>query len=120
MQDNKSPLIRVVDLNKKFGDNHVLHDVSETICKGEKVVIIGPSGSGKSTFLRSLNLLETPTSGEIWFEDELITDPKCNIDMVRRRMGMVFQHFNLFPNMTILKNMTIAPMKLKHMSKEEA
>ena len=120
MQDNKSPLIRVVGLNKKFGDNHVLHDVSESIEKGEKVVIIGPSGSGKSTFLRSLNLLETPTSGEIWFEDELITAPKCNIDMVRRRMGMVFQHFNLFPHLTIRKNITLAPVMLGIMSQEEA
>jgi arginine/lysine/histidine transport system ATP-binding protein len=113
-------VITVKKLNKKFGDNHVLHDVDEHITKGEKVVIIGPSGSGKSTFLRSLNLLEIPTSGEIWFKDECITAPGCDTDLVRRRMGMVFQHFNLFPHLSIMKNITLAPVMLKIMTQEEA
>jgi len=113
-------VITVKKLNKKFGDNHVLRDVDEFIAKGEKVVIIGPSGSGKSTFLRSLNLLEIPTSGEIWFEDECITAPGYDTDRVRRRMGMVFQHFNLFPHLSIMKNITLAPVMLKMMSQEEA
>ncbi|MHB1151289.1 MAG: amino acid ABC transporter ATP-binding protein [Eubacteriales bacterium] len=113
-------MITVKKLNKKFGDNHVLRDVDEFIAKGEKVVIIGPSGSGKSTFLRSLNLLEIPTSGEIWFENECITAPGYDTDRVRRRMGMVFQHFNLFPHLSIMKNITLAPVMLKMMSQEEA
>ncbi len=113
-------MITVKKLNKKFGDNHVLRDIDEFIAKGEKVVIIGPSGSGKSTFLRSLNLLEIPTSGEIWFEDECITAPGYDTDRVRRRMGMVFQHFNLFPHLSIMKNITLAPVMLKMMSLEEA
>ena len=113
-------MIVVKKLNKFFGDNHVLRDVDEEIKKGEKVVIIGPSGSGKSTFLRTLNLLEEPTSGEIWFEGELITAPKFNPDTVRRRMGMVFQHFNLFPHLTITKNITLAPVMLKMQSEEQA
>ena len=113
-------MISVKNLNKVFGSNHVLHDVSETIERGEKVVIIGPSGSGKSTFLRCMNLLEVPTSGEIWFENEKITDPQCNVNLVRRRLGMVFQHFNLFPHLTIMKNITLAPVKLKLKKPEEA
>jgi polar amino acid transport system ATP-binding protein len=94
--------------------------ISQTIEKGEKVVIVGPSGSGKSTFLRCLNLLERPTSGEIWFEDEEITNPKCNINLLRQKMGMVFQHFNLFPHLTIMENITLAPTSLKLKTKEEA
>lgn len=113
-------MITVKKLNKKFGDNHVLRDVDEFIAKGEKVVIIGPSGSGKSTFLRSLNLLEIPTSGEIWFENDCITAPGYDTDRVRRRMGMVFQHFNLFPHLSIMKNITLAPVMLKMMTQAEA
>ena len=113
-------MIDVKNLSKTFGDNHVLRNITEHIDKGEKVVIVGPSGSGKSTFLRCLNLLETPTSGEIWFEGTKITDPKCNVDMLRRKMGMVFQHFNLFPHLTILDNITLAPVKLKLATKEQA
>ena len=104
----------------KGGVIKALNNVSAEIKKGEVVVIIGPSGSGKSTFLRSLNLLEEPTSGKIIFEGNEITDPKVDINVHRQKMGMVFQHFNLFPHMTILKNMTIAPMKLLKMPKEEA
>jgi ABC-type polar amino acid transport system ATPase subunit len=113
-------VITVKKLNKKFGDNHVLRDIDEFIEKGEKVVIIGPSGSGKSTFLRSINLLETPTSGEIWYEDECITKPGYDADRIRRRMGMVFQHFNLFPHLNIMKNITLAPVMLKIMTQDEA
>ncbi|MDD4772226.1 MAG: amino acid ABC transporter ATP-binding protein [Eubacteriales bacterium] len=113
-------MITVKKLNKKFGDNHVLRDIDEFIEKGEKVVIIGPSGSGKSTFLRSINLLETPTSGEIWYEDECITKPGYDADRIRRRMGMVFQHFNLFPHLNIMKNITLAPVMLKIMTQDEA
>ena len=113
-------MITVTDLHKKFGDNHVLRGISDTIEKGEKVVIIGPSGSGKSTFLRCLNLLETPTSGKIFFQGQEITDPKCDVNAVRRKMGMVFQHFNLFPHLTIRKNITLAPVKLKVMTEDEA
>lgn len=113
-------MITVKGLNKFFGDKHVLIDLDETISKGEKVVIIGPSGSGKSTFLRCLNLLETPTSGEIWFEDINITDPKCDVDALRRRMGMVFQHFNLFPHLSITENITLAPVRLKLQTPQEA
>jgi len=113
-------VITVTDLHKKFGDNHVLRGISDTIEKGEKVVIIGPSGSGKSTFLRCLNLLETPTSGKIFFQGQEITDPKCDVNAVRRKMGMVFQHFNLFPHLTIRKNITLAPVKLKVMTEDEA
>ena len=98
----------------------MLDDISETIQEGEKVVIIGPSGSGKSTFLRCLNLLELPTSGTITFDGTVITNPKVDIDAVRRQMGMVFQHFNLFPNMTIRKNITLAPVRTKLMSQQEA
>ena len=113
-------MIDVKNLSKSFGDHLVLNDISEHIAPGEKVVIIGPSGSGKSTFLRCLNLLELPTAGQIFFDNQDITDPKINIDLVRRQMGMVFQHFNLFNNMTIRKNITLAPIRTKLMSKEEA
>ena len=98
-------MIDVKHLSKSFGDHLVLKDISEHIYPGDKMVIIGPSGSGKSTFLRSLNLLEEPTAGTITFDGEVITDPKTNIDLVRRKMGMVFQHFNLFPNMTIRRSL---------------
>ena len=113
-------MIAVEHLTKRFGKNLVLDDISETIQEGEKVVVIGPSGSGKSTFLRCLNLLEEPTAGTITFEGTVITDPKVDIDAVRRQMGMVFQHFNLFPNMTIRKNITLAPVRTKLMSQAEA
>lgn len=113
-------MIKVCDLKKNFGDNEVLKGINCEVKKGEKIVVIGPSGSGKSTFLRCLNLLETPTQGEIWFEDELITDKKCNVNKVRQKMGMVFQHFNLFNNLTIIKNITLAPINLKLKTKEEA
>lgn len=113
-------MIIVKDLHKKFEDTHVLRGVNYHIHKGEKVVVIGPSGSGKSTFLRCLNLLEKPTSGEVWFDGELITDPKADIDRIRAHMGMVFQNFNLFNNLSIMDNITLAPVKLKLMSKEEA
>ena len=113
-------MIAVEHLSKSFGKNLVLDDISETIQEGEKVVIIGPSGSGKSTFLRCLNLLELPTSGTITFDGTVITEPKVDIDAVRRQMGMVFQHFNLFPNMTIRKNITLAPVRTKLMSQQEA
>ena len=113
-------LISVKNLKKAFGDLEVLKGINTEIKKGEVVVIIGPSGSGKSTFLRTLNLLEMPTGGEIDFEGVNITDPKTNINLHRQKMGMVFQQFNLFPHMTILKNMTIAPMKLLKKTKEQA
>ena len=113
-------MIAVEHLTKRFGRNLVLDDISETIREGEKVVVIGPSGSGKSTFLRCLNLLEQPTKGTITFDGTVITDPKVNIDAIRRQMGMVFQHFNLFPNMSIRKNITLAPVKTKLMGQEEA
>ena len=113
-------MIDVKNLSKSFGDHLVLDGISEHISPGEKVVVIGPSGSGKSTFLRCLNLLETPTAGTITFENTVITDPKVKIDKVRQQMGMVFQHFNLFPNMTIRKNITLAPVQTKLMSQAEA
>lgn len=113
-------MIIVKDLHKKFENNHVLRGVSYHIHQGEKIVIVGPSGSGKSTFLRCLNLLETPTDGEIWFDGQLITDPKVNIDKIREHMGMVFQNFNLFNNLSIMDNITLAPVKLKLMGREEA
>ncbi len=113
-------MIDVKNLSKSFGDHLVLDDISEHISPGEKVVVIGPSGSGKSTFLRCLNLLETPTAGTITFENTVITDPKVKIDKIRQQMGMVFQHFNLFPNMTIRKNITLAPVQTKLMSQAEA
>lgn len=113
-------MIDVKHLSKSFGDHLVLDDISEHIHPQEKVVIIGPSGSGKSTFLRCLNLLETPTKGSITFDGTEITDPKVDINLVRRQMGMVFQHFNLFPNMTIRKNITLAPVQTGLMKQEEA
>lgn len=113
-------MIIVKDLHKKFEDNHVLRGVDYHIHPGEKIVVVGPSGSGKSTFLRCLNLLEIPTSGEIWFDGQNITDPRTNINEVRRHMGMVFQHFNLFNNLTIMDNIILAPTKLKLQSTEEA
>ena len=113
-------MIDVKNLSKSFGDHLVLDDISQHIHPGEKVVVIGPSGSGKSTFLRCLNLLETPTKGTITFQGTVITDPKVKIDQVRQQMGMVFQHFNLFPNMTIRKNITLAPVRTGLMKQEEA
>ncbi|MCI9144925.1 MAG: amino acid ABC transporter ATP-binding protein [Eubacterium sp.] len=113
-------MIKVCNLEKSFGDNHVLKGIDYEIKQGEKIVVIGPSGSGKSTFLRCLNLLETPTGGEVYFDGECITDKKCDINKVRQHMGMVFQHFNLFNNKTILENITLAPVNLKIMSKDEA
>ena len=112
--------ITVTDIRKNFGAVEALKGVSLDVADGEKVVVIGPSGSGKSTFLRCLNLLEQPTKGTITFDGTVITDPKVNIDAIRRQMGMVFQHFNLFPNMTIRKNITLAPVKTKLMGQEEA
>ena len=113
-------MITVNNLCKSFNGVKVLDNVSTRIEKGEKVAIIGPSGSGKSTLLRCLNLLETPDSGEIWFEDKLITDPKTDINKIREHMGMVFQSFNLFANKTVMENITLAPVKLGLLSKEEA
>ena len=113
-------MIVVNNLCKSFGELSVLKNVSEHVEKGECVVIIGPSGSGKSTFLRCLNLLETPTSGEILFDGVSMTDPKTDINKMRQKMGMVFQHFNLFPNMTILRNITLAPVRTNLMTKEQA
>ena len=113
-------MIDVKNLSKSFGDHLVLNDISEHIHPGEKVVVIGPSGSGKSTFLRCLNLLETPTKGEITFDGKVITDPKSDINNIRQHMGMVFQHFNLFPNMTIRRNISLAPVQTGRMNKEDA
>lgn len=113
-------MITVKNLHKRFGNVEVLTGIDEHISKGEVVVIIGPSGSGKSTFLRCLNLLEQPTDGEIYIDDELITSPKADINKIRQKMGMVFQQFNLFPHLTIMENITLAPVKLKKMSKQEA
>ena len=113
-------MIDVQHLSKSFGDHLVLDDITQHILPGEKVVVIGPSGSGKSTFLRCLNLLEEPTAGEITFDGTVITDPKAKIDLIRRQMGMVFQHFNLFPNMTIRKNITLAPVRTGLMKQSEA
>lgn len=120
MNDSRKPLIKAIDVQKSFGELDVLKGINLDIYKGDVVVIIGPSGSGKSTFLRCLNLLEEPTGGQIFIEGTDITDRKVNIDKHRQKMGMVFQQFNLFPHMTILKNMTIGPMKLKGVSKAEA
>ena len=116
-------MIRVEGLEKNFGEKneiHVLKGINETIEKGERVVVIGPSGSGKSTFLRCLNLMEQPTKGKVFFEGKEITDPKTNINVVRQKIGMVFQHFNLFPHLSIMQNITLAPVKLKKMTKGEA
>lgn len=106
-------MITVKNLHKYFGDLEVLKGIDIHIEQGEKIVVIGPSGSGKSTFLRCLNLLETPTKGEIFIEEEEITAPKCNVDQIRQKMGMVFQHFNLFPHLTVMQNLTLAPVMLK-------
>ena len=113
-------MIEVKNLKKSFGELNVLNGINEHIEKGEKVVVIGPSGSGKSTFLRCLNMLEIPTEGEIWFEGVEMTDVKVDIDKMRQKMGMVFQHFNLFPHLTILDNIILAPVQLKLQTKEEA
>ena len=113
-------MIDVKGLSKSFGDHLVLDNIDQHIYPGEKVVVIGPSGSGKSTFLRCLNLLEIPTSGTITFEGTEITAPKADINAIRRQMGMVFQHFNLFPNMTVRRNITLAPVRTKLMSQAEA
>ena len=121
MITNGEVLIRVEDVHKVFGGAlHALNGVTTEIRKGEVVVIVGPSGSGKSTFLRSLNLLEVPSSGHIYFEGVDITDKKVDIDKHRQKMGMVFQHFNLFPHKTILENITLAPIKVRRKNKEEA
>lgn len=113
-------MIDIKNLHKSFGGVDVLKGIDYHVEKGEKIVIVGPSGSGKSTFLRCMNLLEKPTKGEVWFEGQLITDPKTNINKVREHMGMVFQNFNLFDNLTILDNITLAPTKLGLMDKEKA
>jgi len=117
---NGEVLIRVENLKKAFGSNVVLNGISQDIRRGEKVVIIGPSGSGKSTFLRCLNLLEEPTEGHIYFEGTDITAKNTDINAIRRKMGMVFQHFNLFPNMTVRRNITLAPVRTGYMKQEEA
>ena len=119
MTDNKE-LLKVENLHKRFGDLHVLKGVSETVSQGEVVSIIGPSGGGKSTFLRCLNLLEIPDEGKIYFEGVDITDKSVNINVHRQKMGMVFQHFNVFPNMTVGKNITMAPVLLGKKSQKEA
>ena len=113
-------MITVKGLKKSFGQLEVLKGIDQHITPGEKVVIIGPSGSGKSTFLRCLNLLERPTGGQILFEGTDITDPKCDINLIRRRMGMVFQQFNLFPHLTVMQNLTLAPLQTGQMTKAEA
>ncbi|MCQ2517955.1 MAG: amino acid ABC transporter ATP-binding protein [Lachnospiraceae bacterium] len=113
-------MIKVNDLHKSFEDVEVLKGITEEIDEGEVVVIIGPSGSGKSTFLRCLNLLEKPEKGEIYIDGEMINAPKVDVNRIRQKMGMVFQHFNLFPHLTVRENITLAPVKLKKMSKEEA
>ena len=113
-------MIRIKGLYKDFGDNHVLKGITNHIQKGEVVVVIGPSGSGKSTFLRCLNLLETPTAGEIILEGQTITDPKVDINKVRTKLGMVFQQFNLFPHKTVAENIMISPMLVKKVSREAA
>jgi polar amino acid transport system ATP-binding protein len=121
MSDNTNEIIlEVKDLKKSFGDHVVLESINTTVRKGEVIAIIGPSGCGKSTFLRSLNLLETPTEGHVLFHEQDLTDKSVNVDELREKIGMVFQHFNLFPNMTIRRNITLAPTKLGLMSKEDA
>ena len=115
-----NPIIEVKNLQKSFGELEVLKGINTEVQRGEVVVVIGPSGSGKSTFLRCLNLMETPTGGSIFVDGAEITDPKCDINLHRQKMGMVFQHFNLFNNMTILRNMTLAPMTLLKKSRAEA
>ena len=118
--ENAPELIRVEDLRKSFGGLNVLNGITATIHKGEVVSLIGPSGSGKSTFLRCLNRLEEPTSGHIWFDGVDIADKSVNIDKHRQKMGMVFQHFNIFPHMSVIDNITLAPVLLGKMSKDEA
>jgi polar amino acid transport system ATP-binding protein len=113
-------VIESKNLQKSFGEHKVLNGIDITIKKGEKVVVIGPSGSGKSTFLRCLNLLEVPTGGEIWFEGNNITDKRTDINKMRQKMGMVFQQFNLFPHLSVMENITLAPVKLGIMSQQEA
>ncbi len=113
-------MIEIKNIRKNFGKNEVLKNINTEIKKGDKVVIIGPSGSGKSTLLRCMNLLETPTSGSIIFQGDHITDKKTDINKIRQRMGMVFQHFNLFPHLTVLENIVLAPVKLNLQTKEEA
>ncbi|MCL2350179.1 MAG: amino acid ABC transporter ATP-binding protein [Defluviitaleaceae bacterium] len=113
-------MIRVKDLTKVYGENVVLDNITESFDEGQCVVIIGPSGGGKSTFLRCLNLLEVPTSGQVWIDEQEITCKKNNINAVRQKMGMVFQHFNLFPHKTVMQNLTLAPVQTKQMSKTEA
>lgn len=113
-------MIKVKNLKKHFGDLEVLRGIDEHISQGEVVVVIGPSGSGKSTFLRCLNLLETVTEGEVYVDDECINDSKVDVNKIRQKMGMVFQQFNLFPHLTIMENITLAPVLLKKMTKEEA
>ena len=120
MTGNNNALIQIDHLTKSFGDHVVLNDISQHVSQGERVVIIGPSGSGKSTFLRCMNLLEVPTSGNIWFDGINITDPKTDINQVRQQMGMVFQHFNLFPNKTVRENITLAPLRTGLMKPDEA
>ena len=116
----ENEMLRIDNLTKKFGNNVILDGISESIKKGEKIVIIGPSGGGKSTFLRCLNLLDKPDSGTIYFEGADITDKKTNINAIRQKMCMVFQHFNIFPHLTVLKNITLAPVTLKLMSQKQA
>ena len=118
--NNKKCIIQVDNICKKFGDNTVLENVSTNIYEGDIIAIIGPSGCGKSTFIRTLNLLEKPTSGKIYINEEDITAPKYDINKMRQKIGMVFQHFNLFPNLTIKDNITIAPIKTNQMTQEEA
>ena len=113
-------MIQVSGLHKSFGELKVLQGIDQVVEKGEKLVIIGPSGSGKSTFLRCLNLLETPSEGKIYIEGECITDPKVNVNRIRQKMGMVFQHFNLFPHLTVMENLTLAPIRIKNMAKDQA
>ena len=120
MAEEKNAMIRVKDLKKEFGDNQVLRGINYEIEKGQKIVLVGPSGCGKSTFLRCMNLLEVPTSGEVWLDDVQVNDPHTDINKVRQKMGMVFQHFNLFHNLTIMNNITLAPVKLGLLGKEEA
>ena len=120
MPANGKVLIEVKGLRKSFGDNEVLKGIDTTVCEGEVIAIVGPSGCGKSTFLRSLNLLEVPTGGQILFEGVDITDKSVNINKMREKIGMVFQQFNLFPNMTVKENIMLAPVRLKIMSKEDA
>ena len=120
MDNAKKPILKIENLEKNFGELHVLKGINENIYKGEKIVIVGPSGSGKSTFLRCLNFMEIPTKGHIYFNDVDLTDKGTDITKVRQKMGMVFQHFNLFPHLTVMQNMTLAPVQLKLKTKEQA